>query len=140
MNEVNAVAVAVTSSVVPDRQREGFFPRHLGRYFLQGEGMMFDWARRLSVDYNGGSWTFFDLSNGGFFAAPDHHGNFHVEWNLNSFIGDLPAESFGIVVTLFALCHLAELTSDDAIIERFHLLREFALTHKDAAQIFRAID
>jgi len=50
------------------------------------------------------------------------------------------ADAFGITVTLFALCHLAEKTQDATVIERFHQLREFSMQHVEAANILRAID
>jgi hypothetical protein len=138
MTDVNVAKIS--SSVVPAELRAGFFSRYLGRHFLKGESMIYDWARRLSVDYDGGSWEFFELSNDGFYVAPARSGPLQVEWNLNGFSNALGPDAFGIVVTLFALCHLAELTANDSIIERYHALREFALTHADARKILRAID
>jgi Antirestriction protein len=106
------------SSDVPDERRSAFLPRFLGRYFLKGEGMIFEWAHRLSVDYDGGVWRFIELSNGGFYVAPARERNLRVEWHLNGFDGMLGADAFGVVVTLFALCHMTELSGDDGLIER----------------------
>lgn len=131
----------VTSNVVPDELRLNFLPHFLGSHFLRGEALVYDWASRLSPDYQGGSWTFFRLSNGGFYLAPSHCGpTLHVQWHLNGYDDLMGVDAFGVVVTLFALCHLAEQVRDDRIIDRYHALREYAMVHTEAAKISRAID
>ncbi|MDR6449637.1 hypothetical protein J2794_005775 [Paraburkholderia terricola] len=130
----------ITSSVVPDELRLNVLPRYLGRHFLQGEVLVYDWAARLCHTYDGGFWNFFTLSNGGFYMAPANLGRVHVRWHLNGYNDTMGADAFGIVVTLFALCHLAEKTRDDAIINRYHELRTFATQHVEAANILRVID
>jgi len=131
--------VAVTSALVPDNARMKFLPEKFGRHFLRAESMVFDWAARLSVDYGGGSWHFYELSNGGFYMAPMSD-PLRVQWHLNDFDGLLGADAFGIVVSLFTLCHLAELTRDDHLTNSYHLLRDFVDTHAEAKLIWRAID
>jgi hypothetical protein len=62
----------------------------------------------------------------------------------NGFDGDVSADAAGIVVTLFALCQLAEEVAGthdaDAFSEHYHRLRAFADSHAEAGAIFRAID
>ncbi|MGF6641735.1 hypothetical protein OKW39_008975 [Paraburkholderia sp. MM6662-R1] len=58
----------------------------------------------------------------------------------NTFDNMMGADAFGIVVTLFALCHLAEKRGDDRIIDHYHSLRAFATQYAEAANILRAID
>jgi hypothetical protein len=59
---------------------------------------------------------------------------------MNGYSDMMGADAFGIVVTLFALCHLAENCGDDSIIEHYHELRAYATQHVEAANILRAID
>ncbi|KGW11929.1 antirestriction protein [Burkholderia pseudomallei] len=125
---------------VSDEGRLAFLPHHLGLRFLSGETLVYEWARRLSSDYDGGSWAFYTLSNGGFYVAPELAGPVSVSWSLNYFEGEMSADAFGIVVTLFALCHLCEKYGDDLHAEKFHLLREFAAGHSEQGKIFAAID
>jgi hypothetical protein len=101
---------------------------------------VFDWATRLSSAYKGGSWDFFQLSNGGFYMAPANCGRVHVRWHMNGYSDTMGADAFGIVVTLFALCHLAEKCDDDRIVDHYHALRAYAAQHVEAANILRAID
>jgi hypothetical protein len=137
---VSTTDCKITSSLIPDELRLNVIPRFLGRHYLTGESMVYDWAARLYRSYQGGLWNFFALSNGGFYMAPAELGRVHVRWHLNGYSDMMGADAFGITVTLFALCHLAEKTQDDTIIERFHQLREFTTQHVEAANILRAID
>ena len=58
----------------------------------------------------------------------------------NGFSGSMSADAAGIVATLFALCDLAAQVRDDAVIDLFHGLRDFAEEHAEMALIFAAID
>ena len=131
---------AVTSNAVPEDQRMAFLPRHFGRHLLRAEATVYSWAATLSVDYAHGSWTFFNLSNGGFFMAPVSPEKLRVRCDGNGFDGEMSAGAMGVVTTLFALCYLAEVLREDMFIEQYHALREFAYTHPEAGLIFRAID
>lgn len=130
----------ITSSVVPEELRVNVLPRYLGRHYVAGESLVYDWAARLCSSYDNGSWHYFTLSNGGFYMGPANMGRVYVRWHLNGYNDMMGADAFGITVTLFALCHLAEKTMDDTIIERYHQLREFATQHVEATNILRAID
>lgn len=132
--------VRIASAVVPDELRLNVLPAFLGRHYVAGESLVYDWARRLCTAYQGGSWHFFTLSNGGFYMAPADLGRVAVRWHMNGYNDMMGADAFGIVVTLYALCHLAEKTHDDTVIDRYHQLREFAAQHVEAANILRAID
>ncbi|CAG9264281.1 Antirestriction protein KlcA [Burkholderia diffusa] len=137
---MNSDVVEIRSEQVAEDQRMAFLPQYFGARYLHGEGCVYGWARRLCSSYSGGVWQFFRVSNGGFFLAPEMAEPVSVRWNLNSYEGTMGAEAFGIVVTLFALCHMAETFGDDAYVERYHLLRDFAATHPERREIFRAID
>ncbi|MDR6495987.1 hypothetical protein J2797_005912 [Paraburkholderia terricola] len=130
----------ISSNVVVDELRLNFLPHYLGEQYLQGEALVYGWARRLCPTYNGGSWDFFQLSNGGFYMAPADTGRVHVRWHMNGYNDLMGIDAFGIVVTLFALCHLAEKCGDDRIIDHYHALRAYAVQHVEAANILRAID
>ncbi|HFT8010373.1 TPA: antirestriction protein [Burkholderia cenocepacia] len=139
---MNQTDTPIQSTLVVEELRMRFLPVRLGRHYLRGEGMFFDWARRLSPDYTGGHWLFFELSNGGFYVAPAAmQVPVTVSWHLNGYDGQMGVEAFGIVVTLFALSHMIELFSDNGhLIDAYHALRDFAASHPEMSAIFRAID
>lgn len=134
------VSEQITSHAVPKEQAGNFLYQRLGRACLRGESLIFDWARNLSSDYHGGQWLFFSLSNGGFYAVPDRDDQMTVVVSTNGYEGTMSPDAFGLTVTLFALCQLAELTQSDQIIEHFHAVRAFAMNHEEQRKIFRAID
>ncbi|MDM0078829.1 antirestriction protein [Variovorax sp. J2P1-59] len=135
----------VTASLVADDSRLDFLPFHFGtRHMLRGEAMVYGWMRLLCKAYDGGYWNFYTLSNGGFYMAPDFKGPMRLEVDGNGFRGNVSADAAGVIVTLFALCYLAEelygTDGADAVVENYHRLREFVDGHREARAIFRAID
>ncbi len=84
----------------------------------------------------------YELSNGGFYMAPDSDTPFHVS-SMNGYEGVLSADAFGIVVCLFAYRNLS-FTDDEEFAhtctEHFYLLREYMLDHEEICKISAAID
>jgi hypothetical protein len=108
---------------------------------LRFEALLFDWARRLSTSYTGGYWSFFDLSNGGGYGVPHMRDPLvPVSVDGNGYEGTVTQDAFGVIVSMFALNHLASLTEDDKVIDLYHALRAFVCEHDEAAAIYRAID
>lgn len=66
----------VVARPVEDSERINTLPRHFGNRLLTLEGAVCDFMRRFSPDYRGGFWDFIELSNGGFYMAPQHEGLF----------------------------------------------------------------
>ena len=106
--------------------------------------MVYAWLRRLSKDYDGAYWHYYTLTNGGFYMAPRLTERLRLEVSGNGFEGEMSADAAGIVATLFALGQLAAeiqgTDAADALIDRYHFLREFVDEHAEAGPIFRAID
>jgi hypothetical protein len=115
-------------------------PRHFGRDMLTVEYVIFAFMRKLSAQYTGGSWTYYELSNRGFYMAPQSDSRFLVAVDTNDFTGEISADAAGITACLFALSHLSFQVRNDQIVEHFHLLRDFALEHAEASVILAAID
>lgn len=124
-----------------DDDRINYTANHFGDDFpFRVEPFIFNMAGNLSRDYTGGYWNIYELSNGGFYMAPDSDKPFHVV-SMNGYEGTLSADAFGITVCLFAYSHLSfseELSVMCA--EHFHLLREYMMDHPESREIFRAID
>lgn len=121
-------------------QRINALPFHFGKHLLRIEAMIFDFMGRLSPDYAGGHWLFFNLSNGGFYMAPSYDAPMRISVVGNDYQGSMSADAAGIVACLFAIGQLAAMYSEDSTIEHYHALREFALGHAEGAAILQAID
>jgi len=133
---------AVSSSLVQEPLRVKVTSRLFGNAFpFRLEPCIFGIAGQLSKDYHGGYWNFHQLSNGGFYMAPEHDKPFAVMAE-NGFDGQLSAEAFGIVVCLYAYSGLS-FRGDrlaEVCAEHYHLLRAFALNHPEACSIMAATD
>ncbi len=61
----------IEAQKVADDARIHTLPHHFGRHMLIVEDAVYRWMRRLAPEYSGGYWHFYELSNGGFYMAPD---------------------------------------------------------------------
>jgi hypothetical protein len=141
---VSAAATAgtpVTARRVEDSERLLTLPRHFGNRLLVLEGAVYDFMRRFAPDYRGGFWHFYELSTGAFYMTPEHEGTFRFSVDTNGYEGEMSADAAGITVCLFAYSHLSFTCADsDTFGDYFHRLREFAIQHAEAREIFAAID
>jgi hypothetical protein len=134
-----ALAPAVT--IVPDGERIEFLPRLFGkRFFFVGEIRTFDFLGRLSPDYKGGFWTFYEQDGEPLFLAPARSEPFRISWHGNGYEGVVSAEAAGIIATLFTLSDLSMDFEDDGLAEAYHRLLAYAGRHSEAADILAAID
>jgi hypothetical protein len=107
---------------------------------LTVEYAIFAFMRKLSAQYTGGYWTYHELSNRGFYMAPQSDSRFLIAVDTNDFAGEMSSDAAGITACLFALSHLSFQVRNDQIAEHFHLLRDFALEHAEASVILAAIE
>ncbi|KEY59860.1 antirestriction protein [Serratia sp. DD3] len=142
MNNVSPTPQRVTATVVPNRQRLRFWPQHFGNIpqWLILEPHAFGWLDRLCTDYNGGSWHFYTLSNGGAFMAPESDERWSLFNDMNGNGAEMGAEAAGITACLMTYSHHACRTESEAMTEHFYRLREYALTHSECKAIFALID
>lgn len=125
---------------VGNDERMQMLPRHFGRDMLTVEYAVYAFMRKLTDQYRGGYWTFFELSNGGFYIAPDCESTFQINVDTNGFQGSMSADAAGITACLFALSHLSFQIENESIARHYHQLRDFALEHAEAGAILAAID
>lgn len=115
------------------------FGHHFGARI---EPDVFAMASRLSPDYDGGYWEFYRTQKGAFFMAPSVDRRFLVCSN-NGYEGVMSAEALGLTACLYVYSlmtftqvgHLLDVCAD-----QFHLLRDYAIRHPEASEVFQAID
>lgn len=143
---MNLMRQPITISTVADGQRLDFLSTNFGQYLMiLGEELVYDWLRRHCDQYKRSYWNYYQLSNGGFYMAPDLAGRLRIEIPGNWYKRELSSDAAGIVATLYTLNQLAdELVGtgvSETLIDRYHLLRNFALyKHAEANLIYDAID
>lgn len=126
--------------MIPDNERLAFLPKYAGKWMLSVENGVYTALSRFCEGYTGGYWNFYELSNGGFYMAPDLDGILPLFIDSNGYEGDVSADAAGIISTLFALNYVCNLSSDEKLIDRYYWLRDFAGEHAEADEIFTAID
>jgi hypothetical protein len=120
--------------------RMSTLPRHFGIHMLTVEAKIYDLLRQFAKAYGGGEWTFYELSNGGFFMTPPE-GTYRLFVPGNGYEGEMSAEAAGIAVCLFCFSLLSfENRRTEMFSNHFHWLRDYAVIHPEAAKIFAAID
>ena len=134
----------LTVTPVPDEQRIDFWPQHFGTIpqWITLEPRIFAWMDRCCDEYNGGIWSFYTLSNGGAFMAPDVDSDdkWHLFNSMNGTDADMSAEAAGIAVSLIEYSHHACRTECYAMTEHYYRLRDYALQHPESSAILRIIN
>lgn len=129
----------IKAVLVRENKRLDFLPKYFGNSFVKAEQMIFNLMRRLSSDYTGGYWEYFELNNGGFFLEPP---TISEGYNLfqegNGFEGKVSSEAAGIIVTMMIINHLC--WEDESLVPYFYKLEEYALNHAEKKAIFCALD
>ena len=124
--------------------RINFLPEFFGMQFmLYGEKLVYLWMKKLCDEYNGGYWTFYKLSNGGYYMAPASYNMMKIKCWLNYFDGELSSDAAGIIPTMFALSKLFSIENideTDRFVELYLKLQEYAQQHDEKNLIFEAID
>ncbi len=130
----------IDAYLVLEDARMSTLPKHFGARMMTVEHTIYHFMREFVAEYKGGFWDFFELSNGGFYMAPNSEPvKFSV--HTNDFEGTLSADAAGITVCLFTFSHLSfQRPSEEVFSRHFYALREFAMEHKEASLIFAAID
>lgn len=158
---MNDTATTITAREVTGTRRLAFLPALVGnRWMLKFEGRVYDLARSMCPAYNGGSWRYVTLSNGGGYMAPEidgaprptcgtepAEGKLRCSVASNYWDGDLSPEALGIVCTLRAASEIAfdafhghDDDGAEKLGDLFHNLRDFAGQHPEWRAIRGAID
>jgi hypothetical protein len=135
----NGSARSITAAIVSEEERLTVLPRHFGLHMMIFENSVYLFMRALSTGYTGGFWRFFELSNGGFYMAPEVT-ELPLRADGNGYEGRMSGDAAGITACLYALSHLSFTVGDERISGHYYRLREFAAQHREAIEIFAAID
>ena len=118
----------LTVTQVPDEQRIDFWPQHFGTIpqWTTLEPRIFAWMDRFCSTYSGGIWSFYTLSNGGAFMAPESDND--ETWRLFNCLNGNDAQ--------MSACR----TECDAMTAHYYRLRDYTLQHPESQAILRIID
>lgn len=129
----------IHKQLVLQRNRLNFLPKHVKKHFIQFENIIYYLAHSMCHQYTGGYWDFYELSNEGFFLAPESTQQFEIYVDGNGFNGIVSSEALGVILTLFSINGITR-EGDDYLIDKYYSLRDYALQHKERDLILLAID
>jgi len=132
----------ITKELVPEDQRMAVTERLFGIHFpLKLEPVIYGITDRMADSYQGGYWSFYQLSNGGFYMAPSNDRTYQVTCD-NMFEGELSGDALGITACLYAYSHLSFSNGRFARISacHYHRLREYSFQHPEVKAILQATD
>lgn len=130
----------ITAQRVPEHARMDCLPKHFGAQLIWVvEQSVYNQLADLAPAYSGGYWHYYELSNGGFYMAPDIE-PLRVCVAGNGFDGCVSADAAGIIACLFAFSHIACARDSAVLADHYHWLRDFAAEHAEASRILGAID
>lgn len=112
------------------------------RFPLQVEPTIYRITETIATEYDGGYWEFYELSNGGFYMAPDSDKQFQVVCE-NGFEGKLTADALGVAACLCVYSYQSFSNQEafaQTCAQQYHWLREYMLEHEEANAILGAID
>ena len=133
----------ITRQVVAIDQRINHSANIFGiRFPLQVEPTIYRITETIATEYDGGYWQFYELSNGGFYMAPDLDRQFEVVCE-NGYEGKLSADALGIVACLYTYSNLSfggAKEFAEICAQHYHWLRDYTLVNTEANAILGAID
>ena len=133
----------ITKKQVTEQKRTSHTAKLFGLHFpMRLEPAVYGLTENMSEDYSGAYWDFWELSNGGFYMSPSSQNKFRVSC-MNDYAGEMSADALGITACLYAYSNLSfgtESQFTDTCAQHYHWLREYALDHDEAGEIFRAVD
>lgn len=96
----------ITESLIPSEKMLAAIIRHFGIGATAVEKTVYAYMRHLCPEYGGGMWSYYELSNGGFYMVPEGE-NFYNLVSPNSYEDTMTSKEAGITACLFAFSFVA---------------------------------
>ena len=136
----NIIEKCVQSQKVPD-----FLYKRLGKYSIKFENLVYTAIENYDSEYNGGSWNFYDLSNGGLYMSPDEERTYILQSPNGYTLETTSRCTVGVIASLFALSELNFIVKDiqlynELMPELYWHLKYFSHQLEDRSRINKFID
>lgn len=132
----------ITATHLTNREeRLDWLLRHFGPLCaLQFPKAVYEMADPLWPEHRDSFWKHYELSNGGFYMAPDlQEERVKVSVKTNDYDGLMSCDAAGVTICLFVLRRLALASARPCWTKHYHSLREFAGLHPESGEILAAI-
>lgn len=133
--------IVVTESLIPSEKMLAAIIRHFGIGATAVEKTVYAYMRHLCPEYDGGMWSYYELSNGGFYMAPEGE-RFYNLVSPNSYEDAMTSKEAGITACLFAFSFVSAKYQSERLCDHYEWLWEYTTycDRKSAQKIFAAID
>lgn len=105
-------------------------------------GLLGEWC----PEYSGGLWTYYVLSNGAWYLAPNGSEAYGLK-DIDGQVHTMSSDGAGLTATLYLVNHLSWMFHDtgepvksQAATDHYHALRMFTYPHADARAIWKVLD
>jgi antirestriction protein len=138
--EISARTQPITAELIPEGgPKSEVLPRHFARYMVAVEDSVYMYMHRLVPEYRAVYWHFFELSNGGFYMAPDMQ-TLNVRSLTSAQTREMSADAAGIAACLLAFRELSSQIQNGVMARHYFQLRDFAQSHAEAEEILATVD
>lgn len=131
-------AISATLLADSDQKREALYAT-AGTLNATLENVVLATMWTIGVDFELGEWNYFELSNGGFYMAPNTEKTVDLAC-ANGFEHEVCANTAGIIVTAMAYSRLALLPNGERFNQAYQHLSDFIFQHREAGIIRAALD
>jgi hypothetical protein len=131
-------AESIIARLVAVEERSALLSRHFGARARIADAVIPGTLKLMCEDYRDSSWSCYQLSNGGFYMAPNTQA-LRLKIPTHHFEDTLSADAAGIVTCLIVFTAMALWYRDKSLAQRYVQLREFASVHPEAQKIARAL-
>lgn len=133
--------IVVRESLIPSEKMLEAIIRHFRFRTTAVEMAVYAYMRHLCPDYDGGMWSYYELSNGGFYMAPEGE-RFYNLVSPNGYEDAMTYKEAGITACIFAFSALAAKYQSEPLCDHYEWLQEYVgyCDNKSTQKIFAAID
>ncbi len=129
----------ITAIEVPAGERLSFLIRRFDKHHATVELFLRSFAVELCPDFKGAQWRFFETSTGTVFMVPSGYDSLHVCIDESRFDARVSAEVAGLILSLYMLARLCDVSRSQEHMRMLVRLRNYALTNAQATTIFRIL-
>ncbi len=131
----------ITEAIVTSEKMLEVITRHFGYRATPVEMAVYAYMRHLCPDYDGGMWSYYELSNGGFYMAPEGE-RFYNLVSPNGYKDAMTPKEAGVTACLFAFSFVSAKYQSERLCDHYEWLWEYISDcgSKSAQKIFAAID
>jgi hypothetical protein len=132
----------ITSTIVEETDRNMFMVTHFPTAYMKVENGIYNTMDKFCKDYRGGYWDFVELSNGGGYMSLETEAPDGMQVSCDNYYrGVMTLDAASITANLYAINKAVwDDPDNEALVNQYYFLRDFALEHKERDKILGAID